>query len=137
MSGRFYDVTNDRGCARGNMGGGDSMNPRHALVRKRCRKPCAPVLWVSRYNRPFFLNFDVAITCNRAQHLLALARKVEQGGLKWLRNLAQAGSFLLPSFWQWSPFILFGICNGSRSCSPRSIILKWLPRCRIFRRAPN
>jgi len=29
----------------------------------------------------FFLNFDVAIICNRAQHLLALARKVEQGGL--------------------------------------------------------
>jgi hypothetical protein len=30
---------------------------------------------------PFFLNFDVAILCSRAQHLLALARKVEQGGL--------------------------------------------------------
>jgi hypothetical protein len=29
----------------------------------------------------FFLNFDVAILCSRAQHLLALARKVEQGGL--------------------------------------------------------
>jgi hypothetical protein len=29
----------------------------------------------------FFLNFDVAILFNRAQHLLALARKVEQGGL--------------------------------------------------------
>jgi hypothetical protein len=32
-------------------------------------------------SRQFFLNFDVAILCNRAQHLLALARKVEQGGL--------------------------------------------------------
>jgi hypothetical protein len=31
--------------------------------------------------RRLFLNFDVAILCNRAQHLLALARKVEQGGL--------------------------------------------------------
>ena len=30
---------------------------------------------------PFFLNFDVAILCSKAQHLLALARKVEQGGL--------------------------------------------------------
>lgn len=27
-----------------------------------------------------FLNFDVAILYNRAQHLLALACKVEQGG---------------------------------------------------------
>jgi hypothetical protein len=37
--------------------------------------------WVGLSGHPFFLNFDVAILCNRAQHLLALARKVEQGGL--------------------------------------------------------
>ena len=54
-----------------------------------------PILWSARLRngtraaeplagfsrRLFFLNFDVAITFNRAQHLLALARKVEQGGL--------------------------------------------------------
>jgi hypothetical protein len=54
-----------------------------------------PILWFANWRnkfrpvvtraglsgRPFFLNFDVAILCNRAQHLLALARKVEQGGL--------------------------------------------------------
>jgi hypothetical protein len=31
--------------------------------------------------RIIFLNFDVAIIYNRAQHLLAIARKVEQGGV--------------------------------------------------------
>jgi hypothetical protein len=64
--------------------------PRFASWRN---KSCPAVAWAGLSNRPSFLNFDVAILCNRAQHLLAFARKVEQGGLKWLKNLVQAGSF--------------------------------------------
>jgi hypothetical protein len=46
-----------------------------------CNKSCPAVTRAGLSRRPFFLNFDVAILFNRAQHLLALARKVEQGGL--------------------------------------------------------
>ena len=43
----------------------------------------------------FFLNFDIAFCLLKAQHLLALAGKVEQGGPKWLRTLV-----LVALLWQ-------------------------------------
>jgi hypothetical protein len=46
-----------------------------------CNKFCPIVIWAGFSGNLVFLNFDVAILCNRAQHLLALACKVEQGGL--------------------------------------------------------
>jgi len=52
------------------------------VVYAICQHVLYPVeSWAVFSRRQFFLNFDVAILCNRAQHLLALARKVEQGGL--------------------------------------------------------
>jgi hypothetical protein len=45
-----------------------------------CNKSCSVLAPACLSGYQFFLNFDVAILFNRAQHLLALARKVEQGG---------------------------------------------------------
>jgi hypothetical protein len=39
------------------------------------------VVTMKKLPPPFFLNFDIAFCQKEAQHLLPLARKVEQGGL--------------------------------------------------------
>jgi len=84
--------------------------------------------------RRLFLNFDVAIFVNRAQHLLALARKVEQGG-----SMAK-------KFWCRRDHFGRG-CRGAGRCLlylehvaatgtavRESIGLKWLRHCRIYRK---
>jgi hypothetical protein len=46
----------------------------------------------------FFLNFDIAFCSVKAQHLLALASKVETRRTQWLRNQVLVELYWRPSF---------------------------------------